>query len=371
MTCLPGPVTERTGQDERQLTLATPRDLVAGPEDPYYAHQTLRVWEPLVTVDDKLRPVPALAASWAYSMVQPPKAFTGSGGFAGKPIGTGPYTLASWTRGQQAVLTANPRYHGATPACDTIVVRVIPDANARVAALRAGEVDGLIDKGALPAGTATPGAGFLPPVFGDLADPGIHAAHDPARTREPVAAAGAPARPVTILTSSAGTGEPADGRVHATVSRRVPLSRVTAWPPGGRCRAGGRSPGRCGLAAPRTGPARCASTCEVASSSTRTGASPAAPARWPGAAAARPTASAAQVLGDRAVKEAGVHDFHGDVAAIELEMIRQPGRVLRRQVHAEAGRRGLRRVRTARATSSSPTNPRAGQGRKPRLRLAP
>ncbi|MEV1000646.1 ABC transporter substrate-binding protein [Nonomuraea sp. NPDC050202] len=344
---------EPGGQGGSRLTLAAPRDLVAGPEDPYYAHQTLRIWEPLVTVDDKLRPVPALAASWAaadegrrwtftlregvrfsdgtpltaesvvagverflriaprqsaffsldagmeaaygklgdvraeggkvvfvlkegvadlpgrlagfYSMVQSPKAFAASGAFAGKPIGTGPYTLASWTKGQQAVLAANPHYHGAAPAYDTIVVRVIPDANARVAALRAGEVDGLIDKGALLpgqvaavaadsrfqvvrspsvlthyltfnasrepfsdprlreaadlavdrraiagtllAGTATPGAGFLSPVFGDLADPGIAAAYDPGRARELVAAAGPPSEPVTVLISSAETGQ--------------------------------------------------------------------------------------------------------------------------------------------------------------------
>lgn len=344
---------EPAERDGGQLTLAAPRDLVAGPEDPYYTHQTLRVWEPLVTVDDRLRPVPALATSWTaadegrrwtftlrqgvkfsdgtpltaesvvanirrflriaprqsaffsldagmeaaygklgdvragngtvvfllkegvadlpgrlagfFSMVQSPKAFTASGGFAGKPIGTGPYTLADWTKGQRAVLTANPHYHGTAPAYEKIVVKVIPDANARVAALRAGEVDGLIDKGALLpgqvaavagdnrfqvvrgpsvlthyltfnasrgpfadprlreaadlaidrkaiagtllAGTATPGAGFLSPVFGDLADPGIVAPHDPGRARALVAAAKPPAEPVTILISSAETGQ--------------------------------------------------------------------------------------------------------------------------------------------------------------------
>ncbi|SDK20695.1 ABC transporter substrate-binding protein [Nonomuraea jiangxiensis] len=341
------------GRDGRQLTLAAPRDLVAGPEDPYYTHQTLRVWEPLVTVDDKLRPVPALATGWDsadqgrrwtftlrdgvrfsdgtpltaesvvanierflriaprqsaffsldagmeaaygklgdvraeggkvtfdldqpvadlpsrlagfYSMVQSPKAFTSSGEFAGKPVGTGPYTLVSWVKGQQAELAANPHYYGTAPAYRKIVVRVIPDANARIAALRAGEVDGLIDKGAvlpgqvaavagdrgfrvvrspsvlthyltfnasrepfsdprlreaadlaidrqaiagkLLAGTAGPGAGFLSPVFGDLADPSSTARYDPGRARELVTAAGAPATPVSILISSAETGQ--------------------------------------------------------------------------------------------------------------------------------------------------------------------
>jgi peptide/nickel transport system substrate-binding protein len=343
---------ETGGRDGEQLTLAAPRDLVAGPQDPYYTHQTLGVWEPLVTVDDKLRPVPALAVSWAaadqgrrwtftlregvkfsdgtpltaeavvagvkrflrvaprqsaffsldagmeaaygklrdvradngkvtfdldepvadlpgrlagfFSMVQSPKAFTSSGDFAGKPVGTGPYTLLDWVKGQRAVLAANPHHHGAAPAYEKIEIRVIPDANARVAALRAGEVDGLIDKGALLpgqvgavagegfrvvrspsvlthyltfnaargpfsdarlreaadlavdrravvdtllAGTATVGGGFLSPVFGDLADPGITAPYDPVRARELVAAVGAPAEPVSILISSAETGQ--------------------------------------------------------------------------------------------------------------------------------------------------------------------
>ncbi|MEV0384780.1 ABC transporter substrate-binding protein [Nonomuraea sp. NPDC050643] len=344
---------EPAGREDGRLILAAPRDLVAGPRDPYYTHQTLGVWEPLVTVDDRLRPVPALAVSWASaergrrwtfalrdgvrfsdgtaltaesvvagikrflriaprqsaffsldagmegaygkvadvraeggkvtfvldepvadlpgrlagfsSMVQSPAAFTASGDFAGKPVGTGPYTLVDWVKGQRAVLAANPHHHGGAPAYETVEVRVIPDANARVAALRAGEVDGLIDKGALLpgqvaavagdggfrvvrspsvlthyltfnasrgpfsdarlreaadlaidrrsiagtllAGTATAGAGFLSPVFGDLAVPGLATAYDPVRARELVAAAGAPAEPVTILISSAETGQ--------------------------------------------------------------------------------------------------------------------------------------------------------------------
>ncbi|MFG2074627.1 ABC transporter substrate-binding protein [Nonomuraea maritima] len=343
---------EPSGQGQEELTLAAPRDLVAGPDDPYYLHQTLGVWEPLVTVDERLRPVPALATSWSaaeqgrrwtftlregvrfsdgtpltaeavvanverflriaprpsaffsldagmeaaygkpagvraedgrvvfelkepvadlparlagfFSMVQSPRAFDPSGGFAGKPVGTGPYTLVEWVKGQRAVLAANPHYRGTAPAYAKVVVRVIPDANARVAALRAGEVDGLIDKGALLpsqvpaiaadarfrvlrspsvlthyltfnasrrpfsdarlreaadlaidreaitrtllAGTAAPGSGFLSPVFGDLADPGA-ATYSPERARRLVAEAGPPSAPATILISSAETGQ--------------------------------------------------------------------------------------------------------------------------------------------------------------------
>lgn len=341
------------GQEAGRLTLAAPRDLAAGPEDPYFTHRTLRVWEPLVTLDDRMRPAPALATGWEhsdggrrwtftlrggvrfsdgtpltaeavvvnierfrriaprpsaffsldagmeaaygkltgvraeggkvvfilaepvadlparladfYSMIQAPSAFKADGDFAGKPVGTGPYTLVSWSKDRQVELAANPGYWGGKPAFDKIVVKTIPDANARVAALRAGEVAGLIDKGALLpgqvaavaadgrfritrspsvlthyltfnasrkpfadprlreavdlaidresiadkllAGTATPGSPFLSPIFGALSDPGVRTAHDPARARELVGAAGRPAEPVSILISSSETGQ--------------------------------------------------------------------------------------------------------------------------------------------------------------------
>ncbi|MGV9770990.1 ABC transporter substrate-binding protein [Streptosporangium sp. NPDC003464] len=341
------------GRAAGALVLAAPRDLVAGPEDPYFTHRTLGVWEPLVTLDGGMRPAPALATGWErsgggrrwtftlrtgvrfsdgtpltaeavvanverfrriaprpsaffsldagmeaaygkltgvraeggkvvftlaepvadlparladfYSMIQAPSAFGAGGEFAGGPVGTGPYTLVSWSKGRQAELAANPGYWGGRPAFDRIVVKTVPDANARVAALRAGEVAGLMDKGALLpgqvaavaadgrfrvtrtpsvlthyltfnasrgpfadprlreavdlaidrraiagtllAGTATPGAPFLSPIFGALSDPGLRPVHDPARARGLVAAAGRPAGPVSILISSSETGQ--------------------------------------------------------------------------------------------------------------------------------------------------------------------
>lgn len=336
-----------------QLTLAAPRDLFAGPDDPYFTHQALQVWEPLVTLDAELKPSPALATTWKrsadgrvwtfqlrggvrfsdgspltaeavvvnierfrriapkqspffsldagmesaygrlkevradggavvfeladpvadlparlanfFSMIQAPSAFDAAGRFAGKPVGTGPYMLVSSSKGQRVELIANPHYWGKRPALGKVVVRTIPDANARVAALRAGEVDALIDKGALLtgqvgavaadrrfrvtrtpsvlthyltfnssrgpfadprlreavdltidrtmiakrllAGTATPGASFLSPVFGDLADPNVRTPYDPERARRLVSEVGRPSRPITILISSAEAGQ--------------------------------------------------------------------------------------------------------------------------------------------------------------------
>ncbi|WP_092863706.1 ABC transporter substrate-binding protein [Quadrisphaera sp. DSM 44207] len=58
------------------------------------------------------------------------------------PTGTGPFRFASWERGQQVVLERNEEYWGEAASVDEAVVRVIPDGNARLQALQAGEIDG-------------------------------------------------------------------------------------------------------------------------------------------------------------------------------------------------------------------------------------
>lgn len=62
-------------------------------------------------------------------------------GFGSKPVGSGPYTLASIERQRGAVLKANPGYKGNKPAFDEVAVRFIPDNKATELALRSGELD--------------------------------------------------------------------------------------------------------------------------------------------------------------------------------------------------------------------------------------
>lgn len=65
------------------------------------------------------------------------------------PIGTGAFKLENWVRNDQMVLVANESYANFSPLVqnpgrvniDKLVVRVIPEAVARMAALRSGEVD--------------------------------------------------------------------------------------------------------------------------------------------------------------------------------------------------------------------------------------
>jgi ABC-type transport system substrate-binding protein len=64
-------------------------------------------------------------------------------GFLTKPSGTGPWKLQSYTPRERAVLVRNADYWDKRrlPKLDSIVLLPVPDASARVAALRSGQVD--------------------------------------------------------------------------------------------------------------------------------------------------------------------------------------------------------------------------------------
>jgi peptide/nickel transport system substrate-binding protein len=58
------------------------------------------------------------------------------------PVGTGPYILTEWLRGDRIVLRRNPDYHvPGLPRLERVTLRFIPDPNAALAALKAGDID--------------------------------------------------------------------------------------------------------------------------------------------------------------------------------------------------------------------------------------
>jgi peptide/nickel transport system substrate-binding protein len=73
----------------------------------------------------------------------PPKylADVGDTAFAQKPVGTGPYRLASWRRNDAAVFAPNPGYWAGAPDFQKVTFRVVPEEMSRVAALMTGEAD--------------------------------------------------------------------------------------------------------------------------------------------------------------------------------------------------------------------------------------
>ena len=58
------------------------------------------------------------------------------------PTGTGPFVFDSWETGQQVTLQRNEEYWGEPASIDTAIIRTISDGNARLQALRSGDIDG-------------------------------------------------------------------------------------------------------------------------------------------------------------------------------------------------------------------------------------
>jgi peptide/nickel transport system substrate-binding protein len=84
-----------------------------------------------------------------FSAMFSPASFAENGDFKSIPATTAPFKLMDWKKDQYALLERNEAYRGKKPNLKQIRVRVIPDSGARVSAIRAGEVDGVVELGAL------------------------------------------------------------------------------------------------------------------------------------------------------------------------------------------------------------------------------
>jgi peptide/nickel transport system substrate-binding protein len=74
-------------------------------------------------------------------MASPTAAGKGAEEFAAHPVGTGPFKFSSMTQGQSLTLVPNADYWGGAPKVDKLVLKPIPEATARIAALRSGAVN--------------------------------------------------------------------------------------------------------------------------------------------------------------------------------------------------------------------------------------
>ncbi|MEM1619200.1 MAG: ABC transporter substrate-binding protein [Fervidicoccaceae archaeon] len=81
-------------------------------------------------------PFPALTTFILFAPV-PPNATD----LEARPVGTGPFKLESWVKGQYIVLTANKDYWRGSPKVDKIVIKFYPDPTTLRIALEKGEVD--------------------------------------------------------------------------------------------------------------------------------------------------------------------------------------------------------------------------------------
>ncbi|MCQ1853482.1 ABC transporter substrate-binding protein [Neorhizobium galegae] len=85
-------------------------------------------------------PYPAMIGQLSMFFLLPPK-WAAEHKPATETASGGAYVISSVKPGESITLDANPQYWGAKPDFSKVVVRIIPDAASRVAALLAGEVD--------------------------------------------------------------------------------------------------------------------------------------------------------------------------------------------------------------------------------------
>ncbi len=88
-------------------------------------------------------PYPVLLSRLAELRITPQKYITevGNETFAREPVGSGPYRFVEWVKDERIVLEANDQYWGGSPPIKNVVFKPVPEASARVMALRAGEAD--------------------------------------------------------------------------------------------------------------------------------------------------------------------------------------------------------------------------------------
>nr|P06109.1 RecName: Full=Protein XP55; Flags: Precursor [Streptomyces lividans]CAA68337.1 unnamed protein product [Streptomyces lividans] len=67
-----------------------------------------------------------------------------TGDFNTEPVGTGPYVLTGWSKGEKLGFRANPHYWGDKPAVKSFTMAVTADDNVRATRLRSGDLDGAV-----------------------------------------------------------------------------------------------------------------------------------------------------------------------------------------------------------------------------------
>jgi len=84
------------------------------------------------------------------SAMYAPSCLADDGGFTGTALGTGPFRIAENVKDRYVVLERNEDYYGEKARARRIVVRSIPSADVRFAALKAEEIMGVMDISAMP-----------------------------------------------------------------------------------------------------------------------------------------------------------------------------------------------------------------------------
>lgn len=108
--------------------------------------------DPLTVQFTMCAPDPAFPSKAAFTSfaIQPSEYLESTGGtgeLLERPVGTGPYMVDHWSRGEELVFAKNPNYWGEPAFADTLVFRWQSESAARLLELQAGSVDGIDNPG--------------------------------------------------------------------------------------------------------------------------------------------------------------------------------------------------------------------------------
>lgn len=124
--------------------------------DPIAAHRNRTILEAIADVRVVDRLTIQITTAFPFSALEPTMAAVGTsivspatavrwgkqyGRSAEASVGTGPFKIVSWKKDHEIVLERNDDYWGEKPRLRRVVYRPVPEAEAKVAALEAGDVD--------------------------------------------------------------------------------------------------------------------------------------------------------------------------------------------------------------------------------------
>lgn len=134
------------GEDFTAETVKFTIDQFTSMDPPYYyVYLWGAAWPPTVEIeaDDSVlinTPAPSPLLPRLMSRIGMLPSTAADPGFADAPVGTGPFKLVEWVKGDQVVLESNAEYWDGAPEIGRLIWRTIPDDSSRMAALQAGEI---------------------------------------------------------------------------------------------------------------------------------------------------------------------------------------------------------------------------------------
>lgn len=95
-----------------------------------------------IVLKEPFTPIMSNLAMWSASIVPKKVVEKDPKGFATKPVGSGPFSVKEWRRGEKIVMVKNPYYwQQGKPYLDGVEFFIEPEDNTRILKLRSGELD--------------------------------------------------------------------------------------------------------------------------------------------------------------------------------------------------------------------------------------